>query len=212
MSPAIDTNPVRGLAALRRLALKQPEPERCVLCGQPLDDEHPHLIDPQNRRLLCACQACSILFDDPRANKYARVPRDIRLLTDFRIDDGFWNGLAIPIGLVFFFRSTASGSVMAVYPSPAGPTETSVDEEMWSDIAGMHPAITAMRDDVEALLANRIRDNRQYFIVPIDECYKLTGLIRRHWSGFTGGADAWAQIESFFERLSSRAVEVRSRA
>lgn len=212
MSAIIDAPSARGLTALRRLASKRPEPERCFLCGRPLCDEHPHLIDPQNRRLLCACDACTILFDDARATKYARVPRDIRSLAGLSIDDGFWNGLAIPIGLVFFFRSTASGGVMAVYPSPAGPTETSVDEETWSELAALHPSIGAMRDDVEALLANRIRDTREYFIVPIDECYKLTGLIRRHWSGFTGGSEAWCQIQAYFDKLKSRAIGVRTDA
>jgi len=209
MSATVQGSSARGLASLRRLASRPPEPERCELCANTLTEEHPHLVDPANRRLLCACQACSILFDDSGVTRYRRVPRDSRSLAGMEIGDAFWNGLAIPIGLVFFFRSTASGSVIALYPSPAGPTETSVDEEAWQELAALHPALAGLRPDVEALLANRIRDRREYFIVPIDECYKLTGLIRRHWSGFNGGDEAWQQIDGFFEKLKRRAIPER---
>jgi hypothetical protein len=209
MSATVQGNLARGLASLRRLASRPPEPERCELCASTLAEEHPHLVDPANRRLLCACQACSILFDESGVTRYRRVPRDSRALAGMEIGDAFWNGLAIPIGLVFFFRSTASGSVIALYPSPAGPTETSVDEETWQELAALHPALAAMRPDVEALLANRIRDTREYFIVPVDECYKLTGLIRRHWRGFNGGDEAWKQIDGFFENLKRRAIPER---
>lgn len=206
MSEATWTSTARALAALRRLASRPPEPERCALCANTLADEHPHLVDPQNRRLLCACQACSILFDDAGVTRYMRVPRDVHALPGMHVDDGFWNSLGIPIGLVFFFRSSASGGVMAVYPSPGGPAETSVDEENWSELAGAHALLGRIRPDVEALLANRIGDRREYLLVPIDECYKLTGLIRRHWQGFSGGEDAWHQIGDFFDRLQERAV------
>ena len=210
MSDLAQAGAPRGLLALRRLASAPPEPEHCALCGSPIADEHPHLVDTRNRRLLCACQACSILFDDAGSTQYRRVPRDVRLLA-IDIDDAFWNALAIPVGLVFFFRSSSalSRGVLAVYPSPAGPTETTVDEDLWSDLAALHPTIGRIRTDVEALLANRVRDQREYFLVPIDECYKLGGLIRRYWRGFAGGEDASRRIEEFFSRLRRRALPER---
>lgn len=198
-----------GLQSLRRLTSRAPEPERCELCGTVIAPEHQHLVDPQNRRLLCTCHPCSILFDDSGVTKYRRVPRDVRELVGLEIGDAFWNSLAIPIGLVFFFRSSASGGMMALYPSPAGPTESSLDEETWHDLAALHPALDTMRPDVEALLANRIRDAREYYIVPIDECYRLTGLIRRHWQGFSGGDEAWNQIRAFFDGLKERSIAER---
>jgi hypothetical protein len=34
--------------------------------------------------------------------------------------------------------------------------------------------------DVEALLVNRVAEARDYYIVPIDLCFELVGLIRAH--------------------------------
>jgi hypothetical protein len=174
------------------------------LCAAAVPEEHPHLVDPQNRRLLCACNTCAILFDHS-GGRYRRLPRDIRELAGFEIGEALWAALGIPIGLVFFFRSSASNAVLAVYPSPGGPAETGVDEDLWNELAGLHHSLVTLSSDVEALLVNRIGGARDYYIVPIDECYKLTGLIRRHWSGISGGDELWDQISLFFEGLKRRA-------
>lgn len=39
------------------------------------------------------------------------------------------------------------------------------------------------------------------YVVPIDRCYELVGLIRRYWKGFDGGEEAHAAIEHFFDEL-----------
>jgi hypothetical protein len=203
-----------GLAALRRLAARSPQQERCDLCATVLSGEHEHLVDPANRRLLCACNACAVLFDHSGVTRYRRIPRDIRGLPDFEIGDSLWNSLAIPIGLVFFFRSSVTnivkgegfGSViLAVYPSPAGPTETVVEEELWQALTSIDGAVAGLLTDVEALLVNRTRGARDYCIVPIDQCYKLVGLIRRHWTGISGGGEVWEQTRLFFDSLRERA-------
>jgi hypothetical protein len=54
---------------------------------------------------------------------------------------------------------------------------------------------------VEALLVNRTREAREYYVAPIDRCYRLAGLVRRHWSGFSGGDEVWQQIDGFFEEM-----------
>lgn len=205
MNRCFDQSQARGLAALRRLAAVSSEPERCELCAAAVPEQHQHLVDPESRRLLCACDACAILFDHSGRTRYRRIPRDIRTLPDFEIDGAVWNSLAIPIGLVFFFRSSVSHSILAVYPSPGGPTETTVEEELWKALASLNDAIASLSEDVEALLVNRIAGARDYFIVPIDECYKLTGVIRRHWSGIFGGDEVWEQIRAFFRGLKGRA-------
>jgi hypothetical protein len=58
--------------------------------------------------------------------------------------------------------------------------------------------------DVEALLANRLSGG-EYFLVPIDKCYELVGLIRSYWRGLSGGTEVWKQIGSFYDELKTRA-------
>jgi hypothetical protein len=47
-------------------------------------------------------------------------------------------------------------------------------------------------------------------LVPVDACYRLVGLVRLHWRGFDGGADAWREIDNFFDALREQAVPVRA--
>jgi hypothetical protein len=208
----LDPTPVHGLAALRRLAQPRPVVERCELCAVEVPSQHKHLIDPEARRLLCACDACAILFDHSGVTRYRRVPRDVREMAGLEIGDALWNSLAIPIGLAFFFRSSVANSILAVYPSPGGPTETIVEEDVWNGLAALHPSLDALSVDVEALLVNRTRGARDYFIVPIDECYKLTGIIRQRWSGFSGGDELLEELRLFFDGLRQRARPERSAA
>jgi hypothetical protein len=191
-----------GFGALRRLArTRSSVVERCELCSVVIPAEHQHLVDPGTRGLLCACGACAILFNDLGQTKYKRVPRDSYVLDDFDIQDHIWNALAVPTGLVFFSFSSASGFVNAFYPSLAGPTEAVIDQEVWQEIAREYPRLQSLAPDVEALLANRMNGARDYFIVPIDRCYMLTGLVRKHWRGFSGGDEAWDALNEFFDRL-----------
>ncbi len=63
---------------------------------------------------------------------------------------------------------------------------------------------STLDDDVEALLVNRVRGARRQWIVPIDVCYALVGLIRTHWRGFTGGAEVWRELDKFFDGLDRK--------
>ncbi|HEX5229869.1 MAG TPA: DUF5947 family protein [Bryobacteraceae bacterium] len=195
---------MHGIGALRRFAAR-PMAERCQLCAAEIATEHQHLVDPENHRLLCACRACAILFDDSGVTRYRRVPTEVRELAALEIGDAFWNSLAIPSGLVFFFRSSTPGGVVAFYPSPAGPTQANIDEEVWRELSELDRSIESLRPDVEALLVNRVRGVREYFIVPIDACYRLAGILRQTWQGFSGGDTAWLRVGEFFEDLRRRA-------
>jgi hypothetical protein len=44
----------------------------------------------------------------------------------------------------------------------------------------------------------------------MDECYKLVGLIRTRWRGFSGGREVWDDISGFFEGLKRRSKIVRT--
>ncbi len=191
-------------ATLRRFVRPRAVVERCELCSTELAPDHQHLVEPQTRQLLCACQACAILFSGQAETKYRRVPRRIRYLPDFRLTDAQWDSLLIPIGMAFFFHGTAAGKTVALYPSPAGATESLLDLESWDEIVRDNPALKEMEADTEALLVNRVREAREYYIAPVDECYKLVGLIRAHWHGLSGGAAVWEEIGRFFAELREK--------
>ena len=180
--------------------------EKCDLCRSPLAEGHQHLLDAANRRLECACDACAILFSGEN-QKYRRVPRRIRFLPDFRITDAQWNGLSIPIGIVFLFRNSVSDRVMALYPSPAGPVESQLTFDVWEDIARNNPELLALEPDVEGLLVYRVGTAREHYIVPVDECFKLIGMIRLHWKGFSGGMAVWREIGKCLEMLKQRTLK-----
>jgi len=197
-----------SLAALKRLRQRPAPPERCELCALPLEERHAHLFEPKERRILCACEACAFLFQDENAVRYRRVPRDAYVLADFALDDLQWEALSIPISLAFFFHSSTTNRVAAYYPSPAGATESLLNLEAWEEIAGAYPRLREMQPDVEALLVNRLSPEREYYIVPIDRCYELAGIVRKHWQGFTGGDDVWREVDAFFGRLRSESLTV----
>jgi hypothetical protein len=167
--------------------------------------DHQHLIDPSSRKLLCCCDICTILLSGQEGQRYRKVPRRARFLSDFHITDAQWDSLMIPVNLAFFLWSTPDNRVIALYPSPAGVTESLLELEMWEELVRDNPILEKLEPDVEALLVNRVGDTRQYYLAPIDECYKLAGLIRIHWRGLSGGTEAWEEIGRFFARLKERA-------
>ncbi|HVT26388.1 MAG TPA: DUF5947 family protein [Lacipirellulaceae bacterium] len=192
---------------LRRFVAKPAEVERCELCGAELRSEHEHLIEPATRRILCACDSCVILFGYQAETKYKRVPRRIEVLVNFCLSDEAWNGLGIPINLAFLFRSSAAGRVVAMFPSPGGCTESLLRFDTWDELVADNPALGKLQPDVEALLINRMQCNRAYYRAPIDECYKLAGLIRSHWSGLSGGTEVWRNVDHFFRDLDAQVAQ-----
>jgi Family of unknown function (DUF5947) len=193
-----------ALASIRRFMRPRKPLEHCTLCNVALADEHPHLVEPSTHRLVCACDACAMLFDGPTSGRYRRIPRLVRSLPDFRLTDEAWDALQLPISLAFFFQSTPAGRVVALYPSPAGATESLVAAEAWGALLEDNPALRDFEPDVEGLLVNRIGESRDYYRVGIDHCYRLVGLIRSHWRGFSGGAMVWGEIAGFFDRLGEQ--------
>ncbi|GAC1594425.1 MAG: DUF5947 family protein [Myxococcales bacterium] len=196
------TGPLR---ALRRFAkASRPSVERCELCSAPVAAGHSHLVDPQSRELRCACLACAVLFAGEN-RRWRRVDPRAEFLPDFRLTEAQWDALRVPIGLAWFFKSSAAGRVVAFYPGPAGATESLIALDTWEAIAAENPVLQALETDVEALLANRVGPAREHFRVSIDACYRLVGLLRLHWRGFSGGEQVWAEIERFFAALPEAA-------
>jgi Family of unknown function (DUF5947) len=183
--------------------------ERCDLCGVELAADHSHLIEVETRRLSCACQACTLLFCGQAGTRFKRIPRRVCSLADLHMSDADWECLMIPINMAFFFKSSLEGKVVAMYPSPAGATESLLPLEAWNSIVRANPGLDNMEPDVEAILINRIGYARglcapEYYLAPIDECYKLVGIIRNRWQGFSGGTEVWQEIAAFFAKLREK--------
>jgi hypothetical protein len=191
-----------SLAALQRFVRKPREKvEVCELCATPIRAEHHHLLELEKCQVSCACDPCAILFVGTSRQRYRRIPRDVSRLQNFRMDDLEWESLLIPINLAFFVYSSAAGRIVAQYPSPGGAMESSLDLEYWDAIVERNPQLKTFEPDVEALLVNRISDSPRYYRAPIDQCFKLIGLIRTHWRGLSGGTEVWDEIDRFFEQL-----------
>jgi hypothetical protein len=189
--------------------------ERCDFCSEPIPPEHRHMVEIASREIYCLCQACSILFGSRAASegRYRLVPGRRLRLDDFRMTDAEWEGLRLPVAMAFLFFSTPARQVVACYPSPVGPVEAFLGPDVWADLVARNPALADAEPDVEALLINRVGSAREHFLVPIDECYRLTALVRMHWRGFGGGSRVWTEIEQFFADLAGRsAVTGRGRS
>jgi Family of unknown function (DUF5947) len=187
--------------AIRRAGTRRRDAqEHCELCREPVGDEHRHLLDTDSGEVLCACTACSILFNrDAASNGHYRLLPDRRLRVS-GVDPGV---LGVPVGLAFFVVQPG-GTVLAHYPSPAGATRWEIDPEAWRAVVRDSPVLADLAPRVEALLVNTTGDRREEWLVPIDDCYRLVAIVRREWTGLTGGDRVGPEIERFFDELGRR--------
>lgn len=204
---------VRGVdpelvARLRRLVASggesAEEVEHCDLCGAELAADHRHLLHLEERRILCACEPCVAM----RAGEGPYRPTGSRLLwlAGLDLSEDLWARLRIPIGLVFFMRSSSTGGVVGLYPSPAGATECELDLAAWEELVAANPVLGDLDEDVEGLIVNRLGDEGQSVIAPIDECYRLVGAVKASWEGISGGAAVERVVPAFLAELRGRAV------
>src|SRR5947207_2604273 len=101
------------LLKLRSFLDPQPKPpprsaDVCELCGASLGESHSHVIDVANRRLMCSCRPCYLLFTHKGAaagrfqsvpDRYVRIPD-----AEFRTT---WERLDIPVGIAFFIHNSS---------------------------------------------------------------------------------------------------------
>jgi Family of unknown function (DUF5947) len=204
--PAPDYLQNQGLFnTLRRFRERSSYQEKCEFCGVSLAPEHKHLLEVAKRRIVCTCTPCALRFQDVVGGRFKLVPSDIRYLSEFDLSDSEWENLALPINLAFFFYSTPQQKMNAMYPSPAGATESLLPLTAWTSLVERNSELTTMAADVEALLVNRVGTKREYYIVPIDLCFELIGLIRVHWRGLSGGDTVWEEVDKFFSKLRASA-------
>jgi hypothetical protein len=182
--------------------------ERCEMCGDLVVERHSHVIDLESRGILCTCRACYLLFTHPGAGggRHRSVPERYRHVRVFPPGERLWESVGIPVGTAFFFANSKLGRTVAFYPGPAGATESQLPLGSWEDVLGEGTALGTPEPDVEALLVNRAEGRFEAFLVPIDACYELVGLVKRHWRGFDGGTEAWQAIDGFFASLRERST------
>ena len=237
------------VAGLRRFARQPPsrrsppgDGPRCELCPLSLARDHKHLLDLEERRIICVCPTCwSVRSGEAR---YRPTGSRTLWLEPFELSDEQWAAFQIPIGLAFFMRSTTTGAIVGLYPSPAGATECELDLEAWGRLVAVNPVLEdldprgdrrplpepagateceldldawdrlveanpVLEDldpDAEALIVNRLASPHVFAIAPLDDCYRLVGIIKSTWEGITGGSAMEAAVQQYFDDLQGVAT------
>ena len=200
---------VSGLRGLGRPSAPTPAPdaasqEYCDLCGTTVPDDHRHMLELVERQIVCVCESCWALRSGDV--QYRPVGTRTLWLEDFELPEDVWASFRIPIGLAFFLHSSATGGVAALYPSPAGATESELELSSWERLRELNPVLGELEPDAEALIVNRMAETPAFAIAPIDRCYMLVGLIKVSWEGISGGSAVERAVARFFEELRGRAV------
>jgi Family of unknown function (DUF5947) len=204
---------VSGLRALARTTSRGPSSappgppeteEACDLCGVGIPADHRHLLALSERRIVCSCETCWAMRSGegdyrPTGNRTVWLPA-------LDVPDDLWASFQIPIGLAFFMESTVTACVVALYPSPGGATESELHFDSWTRMRERNPVLEGLEPDIEGLIANRMVDPPLYVIAPIDRCYALTGTVKSHWEGISGGSAVHAAVERFFVELRGQAT------
>jgi uncharacterized protein DUF5947 len=184
--------------------------ERCEMCAEPIGEWHGHVVNIESRGLMCTCRPCALLFTKEGAagGRFKAVPERYKYAANVPLAAASWDSIGIPVAMAFFFTNSALGQTVAFYPSPAGATESQLSLEAWTDLLAATPAMADLSPDVEALLVNKSANGFECFLVPIDACYQLVGLVRMNWKGFDGGEEAWTAINEYFDGLRERSERV----
>lgn len=195
------------ISKLRKMAVPPPveEPETCVFCRTELAPDHRHLVDMTSMKFLCTCEMCIIL--KVGAGKYKKLPQRFLNLSSMQMSDSLWSDFRIPVNMTFFVLKSAEEGAVAYYPAPTGATESKLKMEPWQELTELNPRLTTLVPELEALLVNRLGDQNQYFIVPVDNCYRLIGMIRKSWKGIFGGSEVNNIINKFFAELKEKSTE-----
>jgi hypothetical protein len=190
---------LRGLAKPRPPASAPGPEERCDLCGTTVPPDHRHMLNLYERQIVCTCESCWAL----RSGEADFRPVGTRTLwlDDFELPEEIWAQFRIPIGLAFFMHSSVTNCIVALYPSPAGATESELHFETWERLVAINPVLRDLEPDAEALIVNRTSDPPAFAIAPIDRCYLLVGLVKAAWEGISGGGAVERAIEGYFEEL-----------
>jgi Fe-S cluster biogenesis protein NfuA len=176
---------------------------QCELCPLSVPEEHKHLLHLTERRILCVCSTCWAMRSGDA--EFRPVGNRTVWLDDFALGDEQWAAFGLPIGLAFLMISSVSGGVVALYPSPAGATESELDLEAWADVCAANPQLE-LEPDAEALIVNRLTEPAQHVIAPIDKAYGLVGVVKSSWEGISGGDGVGLAVTRYLDGLRPEAL------
>jgi hypothetical protein len=74
---------------------------------------------------------------------------------------------------------------------------------VWREAVRRCPDLDRIAPGTQALLVNAARGRSEHWLVPIDDCYRLVGVIRQEWRGLSGGSRVWPAVDRFFEELTA---------
>lgn len=206
-APKSDAAPLVTLDPTRRGPRSEPAvgtDSRCELCAEPLPSDHPHVIDLRTRRLRCACRACALLFRDASTatGRHRTVPDRILHDAMHPIPPEVLAALGIPVRLAFVSWDGVRQRAIAGYPSPAGTVEAELAPDQWASLRTASPLARIVEPDVEAILIHGDPGQPcECLLVPIDACYRLVAVVRRHWEGMQGGDRVWREVAAALAEL-----------
>lgn len=198
------------ISKLRKIAVPPPEEpkEYCNFCKAELSSDHRHLVDICAMRFMCTCDMCMIV--QAVKGNYKPLPQRYLQLNSFKMSEELWSDFLIPVNMAFFVLKSNQNGAVAFYPAPTGATESKLKMEPWNEMTALNPVLNELMPDLEALLMNRLDATDKYFIVPIDSCYKLIGMIRTSWKGIHGGSEVNDIINKFFVELEQKSTKCLS--
>jgi hypothetical protein len=184
-------------------AKKTTDPERCDFCSKPIPPDHKHFADLNEMKFMCACEMCAVL--QAEKGEYRQIPERYQYLENFDMPERIWLELKIPVNMAFIVYNSKHQKHIAFYPSPAGATESELNLGSWNLLKQKNQALEELEPDIEGFMINRLDKPAEYYIVPIDCCYKLIGLIRLKWQGMHGGKEMRSSVRGFFKNLKKKA-------
>ena len=177
--------------------------ERCDFCSKPISPDHRHFADLTNMKFMCACEVCTVM--QAEKGEYRPIPQRYKFLDGFEMPESVWAQLKIPVNMAFIVYNSDRNQPIAFYPSPAGSMESELQLASWESLNEDNPELQSLAPDLEGFMINRLNKPYEHFIVPIDSCYELIGLIRMTWQGIHGGEKIQDTVRGYFKDLKQRA-------
>ena len=182
-----------GHAARAMPQLRQPPPEPRagevrVCAPRPWPPRTSTWSKLQSRRLVCAARPARCSSAASKSGLSPRAAATSSSCPTSASPTPQWESLLIPISLAFFFHSTPAERVRGRISQSGRGHRIALGiwkpGRRWSTRTPCWPRCNPTSRPCWSIAWAA---QRSYYRVPIDECYKLVGLIRVHWRGLSGG-------------------------